>query len=249
MLYGTFRHFHGGKHPDTILSTLVRELWREAGGGGGSAETPILVRPLVSCPESYSKSALECAASFYAGGRLTLPPRVEIEELLSVLDYFGISVSDALSVSLDAVSVSCSLRARCLLAEQANFDEAKEEILKELDPTGAPRREYHFLALKAGWSLEYLNASGAKTYLIFGQSINTLEKHMAWTKSKFFSDKMVAELEDEGLATDWKYEYVAVNGSDEDYMGFREEVKAHPRVLNIKLPEPESLEKRRKLDP
>ena len=230
--------------PDTLLAMLARQ---DQDGNGGSETSPIAVRPHKSCAESYSAPTLEVVSSFYADLPLALPPGVELEEIACVLDFFGVP-NDVAKISLENATLPARMRARCFLAERANFEEGKVAILKTLDSTlqGA-RREYSFLAFLHNWSMAYLcGAHGDENFFTIG-SYPDSGKHIAWTKIQAYRDAMAAEIKDKGLGASWRLRHhLPVNGSDEANPGFRMEVAVSLWVLTVTLPDAEPLAKRRR---
>ncbi len=94
------------KYPASLLSKLADDTWKqeENKNAGAEASNPIVTKPLEApCANNWSTSVLDMVAHFYHHGSeegLKLPPGIELDDALGVLDYYSLEVSDPSTIDL-----------------------------------------------------------------------------------------------------------------------------------------------------
>ena len=136
-------NLEGPPHAETVLARLASTEWKRD-AASGSEHAPILVKPLESCPTTWLPPIAGVIEAICAGQDALLPPNVELDELLSTLEFYCVAI-DPKDVDLEGANFTQQMRARLFLKQREKFAQAKEFILDLLKThpkslKSAPRR-------------------------------------------------------------------------------------------------------------
>ena len=230
-----------GPHCDTFLSSLASECWSNP---TARPDSSILVTPLKSCPLTWSPALADVIAAYYCGSPIVLPPQVELEELLSVFDFFGLTI-DAASVDLSAADVASRVRGRIMLQQEADLQTAIEHTTAFFEEK--PQLSATFLGCESFMNISYIMKATGDRFEILGTNLaRDRRKHFDWSQSEFHRKNMISALAEAGFDSTWKKGFYAVSGPEGEF-DHRTEAHAFLYALTVKIPALEPLEKRRKI--
>ena len=231
-----------GKFAETVLARLATTAWKK-GSASGSQDRPLEVQPLESCPTSWLPSTAGVIGSIFKGEPVVLPRNVELQELLATLEFYGIPVNPK-EISLEEVDRSVRLRANAFLACLASSSSARAFILSEFE--SAPESSKCFVAKLDHHCTEQINRSSSEKIIpLRGESKFASDPHHQWAQNEYFRDKMVSEIEDDGLIAAWKRKYLAISGPESEFDN-RFVEHATLWTLKVTVPDAEPIVKRRR---
>lgn len=192
--------------PEWLDSTEVDEEEKP----GQSEASAIEIDPLAALSECWHPAAAPLIAACYAGVEsLVLPDGVELEELLGVLDYFGLAPEGGgESVNLDTCSTSARMRANNFLLLRKTYVSALDAVKKVLK-TPAAVIEVRFVAFDSNQSIYKMNKFASfKNHRAFAvyTSYHAPATNDVWAGSSYYRGLMqqeISELDDE-LDVSWQ---------------------------------------------
>ena len=148
-------------------------------------------------------------------------------------------------ISLEEVDRSVRLRANAFLACLAASSSARAFILSEFE--SAPESSKCFVAKLDHHCIEQINLSSSEKIIPLRSEskFSSPEPHHQWAQNKYFRDKTVSEIEDDGLIAAWTQKYLTISGPESEF-SYREEVDATLWTLKVTLPDAEPIVKRRR---
>ena len=226
---------------DTFLAKKNAPEWLEAAEEdeekpGQSEASAIEIDPLAALSECWHPAAAPLIAACYAGVEsLVLPHGVELEELLKVLDYFGLTpAGGGESVNLESCSTSARMRANNFLLLRKTYVSALDAVKKVL-LTPAAVIEVRFVACDVTQCIHKMNKiSSFKSHKPFARTRHDLTSNV-WAGSSYYRGLMqqdISELDPE-LEVSWEKTRLCT-WEPEDY-GHYEEGRPPNRYENLQV--------------
>lgn len=240
-------------HPDSLLSKLAQDKWKQGQVTTGTTRAnPIVTKPMESLLEnnngnnSWLPSMATMMERFYNENEWVLPAHVELEEALSILDFYGLSVEDPHTVQLDQTDRMTRLRAKLFLQDSDAYTKTVEEILQAFE--NHPRLEKNFLFIHSHHNQEYIRTANGTVYSFFSDSL--IDLSYEWSKRPFLRDRVVVDLKAMDFAVKWKPDYesrVIVAGPHQENEYDDRNVRINTLfILAVQVGEAEALAKRQK---
>jgi hypothetical protein len=208
--------------PDSLLTALVNDSWKQSEAAGSNRENPIITKPLESLLE-WTPSLAEMIRDAYAWFHLRkqkksecedMEPKendekielprdgVELKDALVVLEYYGLTPDDPLlHISLEEADYMVRLRAKLLFKEIPNLLKAVQFIQDYLEKD--PRRVTLFLFAQSHHDMDYINKhnNGYQTnrFVRVGEG-DDCDMNFEWVQSEFLRRCFQSTLEDVGLS-------------------------------------------------
>tara|TARA_B110000208_G_scaffold190703_1_gene255316 strand:- start:1604 stop:2452 length:849 start_codon:yes stop_codon:yes gene_type:complete len=206
---------------------------------GQSEASAIEIDPLAALSECWHPAAAPLIAACYAGVEsLVLPDGVELEELLGVLDYFGLTpAGGGESVNLESCSTSARMRANNFLLLRKTYVSALDAVKKVLK-TPAAVIEVRFVAYDSNQCIYKMNKFASfknhRAFAVCAPGRRAPVTNDVWAGSAYYRGLMqqeISELDDE-LEVSWKV--TLCMWEPEDY-GHYEDGRPSNRYANLQV--------------
>ena len=156
----------------------------------------------------YELGGLKDSSTIELSPTLQLPSTVELEEIASGLDFFGIDV-DLNKIEVTGASAS-QIRASLFLSREKNVVDSFAWVTQSIKSN--PKTVSAFLAVHDGDSLNYINKSFDVNAFNIGGRYACSGKGSEWTISLVYRNRFVAMLKEEGLDGVWNHQYTEISG-------------------------------------
>jgi len=237
--------------PESLLTKLADEKWKKL--LVGTSENPIVTKPLESLGNTWLPNMTSMIESAYKQQQqqeeLVLPPNVELEEALTILDFYGLPVENPENIQLNQTDLQTRLRAKIFLEDTKNYRIALESIVDEFENN--PQYEKNFIFVHANHDMPYIHVSNNTIFTTVPSA--ALHDCFQWVQRLKLRKQLLADLKTKGFKATWKCNInhgmsvlVAGPSRDSDYDN-REERHDDIFVACVKVPEPEPVAKRQKL--
>lgn len=157
---------HLDAKPTSLMSVLAQKRWQEGEDKpkGATSEDAIVVDMNSSpCRGAWSPNLAEWIPTIYAqnltgeGVSITgIPPTVELESALSVLDYLGLAPADPKAIDMSQSKSIVQIRAKLYLRYMKEIDKAKDYVIKTF--LNFPTKEKWFPFISLEHDLDFLTS-------------------------------------------------------------------------------------------
>mmetsp|Transcript_31097 Transcript_31097/g.51366 ORF Transcript_31097/g.51366 Transcript_31097/m.51366 type:complete len:288 (-) Transcript_31097:123-986(-) len=238
------------KHPESLLCKLADAKWKKK--TFGSKANPIVTKPFEFQHDDEHNWLPNIACmieEFYNEDKLELPQHVELEEALTMLDFYGLPVEErpgTSSICLDKTDLMTRLRAKVFLEHTENYDKTVKAIVEQFEKK--PELKKNFLFVHSHHETSKIHESNSMVFTILPYLL--IDPSFQWVQSTRLRNRMVTDLEAMGFEIVWTPNAsVAVAGPSRgnDYDN-REERTDNLNIATVKIGDPEPLSKRQKIN-
>jgi len=226
---------------ETFLSQLASPAWNS----GGSRQNTFSLEPLVSIGETWHPSMAGLILKCYKSESITLPRDVELSELITTLDFFGVKPQGGVAgIDLSECSIGQRMRANAHIKNNEMFRIAFQSIKQILKSSRA--LSVHFILRHSQNCLSTINEFSSVVYqdvVPRGLGVN-ISDHMGWSSEESFREKLRGMLDEHDLDVEWKKLLLTfkegMHYEDANETGFFWTLKVTPKS-------PEPIKKRRRI--
>ena len=241
-------HLNKKSFASSMLTTLAAERWQ-----GESKETSFDVSTAESLEASWSAACADVIQQIYESFPeeicedspayvFELPAEVDFEEMLNVLDYFGLQhefdrllQASKLQINVKDGNLASQIRAKLFLNNRYYVYEASSYVKNQVMEN--PRSKSRFIAISSNDSINYINRSQTEPLKPICNS--TLNQHYEWAASETHRNHFAELMENEGLETKWSSQVVELSGARGkcDYLDYDyDTIEARRWIAEIKIP-------------
>ena len=246
---------------DSMLTTLAADRWQDASTTSNDSSFDVSTQ---SIHDSWSAPCASVIKHIYespapvvpevqneSASKLEIPAGVELEEIVNVLDYFGLDLVEPEGMEITGNGAS-KVRAKLFLSNRENVETAFSYVFEQL--LDSPRSKSQFVVLSSNDKLDYINKSQQEPLKLICKSgylaMGERDKHYEWAQSEAHRNHFSDLLDEEGFEVEWKSKYLELAGGRDNEYGPMDidTVRASRWVAAVTVPGAEPPSKRARVD-